>query len=65
MAEQKRQFSCRPDDETWELIEALRADVPTAFGLKKISDPELVRLAMKALREKYPPPAVAPAKKKS
>lgn len=63
MPEPKRQFSCRPDDETWELIDALKAEVPKALGLVRLSDPEILRLAMIELRRKYPAEEKSKSKK--
>lgn len=61
-ADKKRQFSCRPDDETLELIEALKVDVAKALGVVRLSDPSLLKLAMLRLRKDYPPAEVSPAR---
>ena len=45
----KRHFSARPDDETWQLAARLKLRVAAAKGLDRISDTDLLRLALLSL----------------
>ena len=56
MPSSRKQFGCRPDEETWERAEALKPRVAAALGLAKVSDSVLLRLALIELEKKYPPP---------